>query len=156
MLLIERARRLGDPWSGQIAFPGGRRDPDDRRLSDTALRELGEEVGLGPEDLAGPPAYFGTFPTQSAELRVAAFAGAVLVGAHRAAARDPSEVAEVFWSPLDRFRHPVATRLETTRGWREVDAVAVGRRTVWGFTLRVLRELDLGLRNDPGPVESSR
>src|SRR5437867_492237 len=46
ILLIERAEREGDPWSGQIAFPGGRRQRGDRTLLDTAKRETKEEVGL--------------------------------------------------------------------------------------------------------------
>ncbi|MGH7644285.1 MAG: NUDIX hydrolase, partial [Gemmatimonadales bacterium] len=50
LLLIKRAEREGDPWSGQIALPGGRRDPQDPDLLATALRETLEETGL---DLAG-------------------------------------------------------------------------------------------------------
>src|SRR5262245_41364530 len=47
LLFIERARREGDPWSGHMAFPGGRRDPKDTDLAATAARETHEEVGLG-------------------------------------------------------------------------------------------------------------
>lgn len=50
LLLIKRAAREGDPWSGQMALPGGRRESNDRDLLATARRETREETGL---DLAG-------------------------------------------------------------------------------------------------------
>ncbi|MGE5727301.1 MAG: NUDIX hydrolase, partial [Gemmatimonas sp.] len=46
LLMIERARYAGDPWSGHIAFPGGRRELRDATLLDTALRETREETGI--------------------------------------------------------------------------------------------------------------
>lgn len=46
LLLIQRAEREGDRWSGQLAFPGGRWSPGDRDLAATARRETLEEVGL--------------------------------------------------------------------------------------------------------------
>lgn len=46
LLFIERAARAGDPWSGQIAFPGGRTDPVDTAPIETARRETREELGL--------------------------------------------------------------------------------------------------------------
>jgi 8-oxo-dGTP pyrophosphatase MutT (NUDIX family) len=49
VLLIRRAEREGDPWSGHMAFPGGRADPDDIDLRMTAVRETREEVGLDLE-----------------------------------------------------------------------------------------------------------
>ncbi len=46
LFFIQRARRDGDPWSGDMAFPGGRLQPGDRSSRDTAMRETGEETGL--------------------------------------------------------------------------------------------------------------
>jgi 8-oxo-dGTP pyrophosphatase MutT (NUDIX family) len=46
LLFIERARREGDPWSGHMAFPGGRVEPDDLSSRGAAERETFEEVGL--------------------------------------------------------------------------------------------------------------
>lgn len=51
LLMIQRARREGDPWSGQMAFPGGRQSPTDRNILHTACREAEEEVGLDPTSL---------------------------------------------------------------------------------------------------------
>src|SRR5262245_42493121 len=46
LFFILRAERSGDPWSGHVAFPGGRRDPRDKTLLETAIRETREEVGI--------------------------------------------------------------------------------------------------------------
>jgi 8-oxo-dGTP pyrophosphatase MutT (NUDIX family) len=46
LLLIRRADRIGDPWSGQLALPGGRREVIDEDLLATAIRETREETGL--------------------------------------------------------------------------------------------------------------
>ncbi len=46
ILFIQRAENINDPWSGQIAFPGGNRHPDDADVVETARRETAEEVGI--------------------------------------------------------------------------------------------------------------
>lgn len=45
-LIIRRAERKGDPWSGHLALPGGRADLEDEDLLTTAARETWEEVGI--------------------------------------------------------------------------------------------------------------
>ena len=46
LLFIKRAEYPGDPWSGQIAFPGGREEASDTSLAETAIRETREETGI--------------------------------------------------------------------------------------------------------------
>ena len=46
LLMIKRAEAEGDPWSGHVACPGGRMDPGDHDLEQTAIRETWEETGL--------------------------------------------------------------------------------------------------------------
>jgi 8-oxo-dGTP pyrophosphatase MutT (NUDIX family) len=101
LLFIKRAINPLDNWSGQIAFPGGKRDPDDPTLLATCLREVHEEVALklSTEDLVGSlndlqarkkghPLEFYVQPfVFFVERRPAIYARA-------------SEVADVLWVPL--------------------------------------------------------
>ena len=50
VLYMLRTPRESDPWSGQVAFPGGRRDPEDASDYECAVREAREEVGLRLDD----------------------------------------------------------------------------------------------------------
>lgn len=50
LVLTQRAEMLNS-HSGQVAFPGGRVDPDDRGAVETALRESQEEIGIDPRDV---------------------------------------------------------------------------------------------------------
>jgi len=46
IVFIQRAAHEGDPWSGHVAFPGGRCEPEDDGPSATAVRETREEIGI--------------------------------------------------------------------------------------------------------------
>jgi 8-oxo-dGTP pyrophosphatase MutT (NUDIX family) len=142
VLLIERARRAGDPWSGHMAFPGGRVERGDSHLREAAERETLEEVGI---DLAGSEV-LGRL--DDLEGRRAAEARGLVISAFVYHVADPPELAinhevqEAFWVPLawlhDRARH-------VEHPWPAVGArlpgILVGepgRHVVWGLTYRFL------------------
>ena len=144
LLLIKRSEHAGDPWSGHVALPGGRQEPGDATLQDTALRETLEETGI---DIARDGLVLGTLD----ELRprtpvlppiiVTPFVAVVPT----AVTIQPSdEVADAFWVPLSALSDPVvAVESEiTARGstWR-VPSYQLGSHVVWGMTERILNNL---------------
>jgi 8-oxo-dGTP pyrophosphatase MutT (NUDIX family) len=146
VLLIQRAEREGDPWSGHMAFPGGRRASADRDLCATAVRETREEIGV---DLDANAVLLGRLVDEEAYAK-ARRTGLVIAPFVFSLQRevdfafDPREVAEALWAPLA----PLA-RGEGARTLRyEHDGVAldlpcwdVQGRVVWGLTHRMLSSL---------------
>lgn len=142
VLLIRRAERPGDHWSGHMAFPGGRREPHDPDLLATATRETLEEVGLdlgASGELLGPLDEI--LPRNRTGLVVSPFAFR-LSGA--AELRPNHEVAEALWTdvgPLIRGEvddeHPLDWQGQHFR----FPAYRVGGHLVWGMTYRVLKSM---------------
>jgi len=141
VLLMRRAERADDPWSGHWSFPGGRRDPADRDLLDTALRELAEECGVSMtrEDLEAewPPRYarrkIGVCVTVTPFLFRAATASET--------APDGREAVEAVWIPLSLLRDPARHQMLTIPGLPEeprYPAVALRGVPLWGFTYRLI------------------
>lgn len=69
LLFIQRASRHGDPWSGDVAFPGGGRDIEDDDDLAAAVRETAEEVGLDLSVGSGNAIQVGTLPQRFFEMR---------------------------------------------------------------------------------------
>ena len=139
-LLIVRTTRPEDPASGQVALPGGRTAEGDGSLADTALRELGEEVGLGPADLAGPLRFVGANPAPRFGLTVGVFAAILGPVARPPDRHSREEVAHVFWSPRSALADSRRVVRDMPRGPTEVHATLVKGQVLWGFTRRVLRD----------------
>jgi 8-oxo-dGTP pyrophosphatase MutT (NUDIX family) len=144
VLLIQRADRDGDPWSGQVALPGGRRDPSDATLQHTAIRETLEETGL---DLDADGHVLGSLDEMRPRTPVLPpiiVTPFVAVTSFAASLAISDEVAEAFWAPWTLFEDPlrVDQRPVQVRGaeWL-VDSYDLGGRVIWGMTERMLRQL---------------
>ncbi len=141
LLLIRRAERADDPWSGQIGLPGGGVDAADRSLERTAIRETREEVGLDLDEHGQVLGVLDDLRPRTPHLPSIIVRPFVTVYTGDPAVTISDEVAEARWVPLSALRRPEA-RARTTvraRGFTfEVEAVQHGDFTIWGMTERIL------------------
>ncbi len=125
--------------AGEISFPGGRRDPGDANLSDTALREAEEEIGLprAQVSLLGELPAVSTFVTNYV---IHPFVGLIPAGFRWSAS--PAEVDAVLELPLAALRTGrTRTRMERRGIAFETDAYVVDDHLIWGATARILENL---------------
>lgn len=145
VLMIKRADREGDPWSGHMAFPGGRMETDDEHGRATAERETREEVGVDPpqvghcigrlSDILSRP-HSGRRP-----MVITPYVYAVQVMPEP---KPNHEVAEVIWLPLEfLFDSGNREQMIWERGRLKLQLPCYhfqGKR-IWGLSLVMLDEL---------------
>jgi 8-oxo-dGTP pyrophosphatase MutT (NUDIX family) len=141
VLLIERAERSNDPWSGHMALPGGHLEPTDVDLGATAERETLEEVGL---DLRRSGERLGRLsdsaPVRGVPIGVRPF---VYLLQTRPVLTLSEEVRQALWvpiAPLQRGERRTTFTFSRAGEQRQFPAWDVDGHIVWGLTYRVLDE----------------
>ena len=137
VFVIKRADRTGDPWSGHMALPGGRREPTDEDAYHTARRETLEEVGvdlsegklLGRLDDMGPRSAGRQFVVSTFVVALDAEPGRL----------DPNEVAEAFWVPVEKLVEEDVEIADFPGSWPAFTYKE--RYIIWGLTHRILTQL---------------
>jgi len=153
VLLIERARRAGDPWSGQIAFPGGKMQDGDKSARDTAVRETKEEVGIDLDRAADFLGYGEVTTTHTGTMDVVP---SVFTLKHEVEIKPNGEVASFRWIGLEDLLAPSARsnyKLSYEGRVIQTPAYAIGGYVVWGLTYRIISEL---LNDSEKPPFTSR
>jgi 8-oxo-dGTP pyrophosphatase MutT (NUDIX family) len=145
VLLIRRAEHPGDAWSGHMAFPGGREDPEDENLLATAIRETFEELAL---DLRQAGRLLGALAPLPAVARgrpvgmtIVPFVFELTAEAELSCS---DEVAEAVWVPLDPLvqgRRQTTFAVDRDGEQMQLPAHDVEGRIVWGLTYRMLDSL---------------
>ncbi len=154
VLMIRRAERPGDRWSGDAALPGGRVSPDDLTIEATAVREAREEVGI---ELDGATSRclgrLSDHPRGRFRRWMSLAVTPVLfeVQGDPPLVPDPREVASVRWVPLAALRDP-AHQGRLIHWWRPVWKLPLGLPmllpkwryedlTIWGLTHAILQDV---------------
>lgn len=151
VLLMRRAFRETDPWSGQIGLPGGHAEEEDEDLIATARRESVEEVGIDP--MAGENAlYLGSLPALQATSRARRLPLFITpIVFHRLEVEEPvcgPEADEAFWLPM---RTAVSGTLDADHRYeheglvRKLPSWRFEERTIWGLTHGILNRFFVSL-----------
>jgi 8-oxo-dGTP pyrophosphatase MutT (NUDIX family) len=142
VLLIKRARREGDPWSGHMALPGGRRDPTDASLLETAVRETREETGIALDQRGVHLGRLDEVRPQSPRLpRLSVTPHVFGVPSENRAYVASPEVEAVRWVSVDLLRQPETrgqVEIPLPGGSRSFPCLHVADDVVWGLTYRIL------------------
>jgi 8-oxo-dGTP pyrophosphatase MutT (NUDIX family) len=137
IFVIKRAEKGDDPWSGHMALPGGRAEPEDENPYETARRETLEEVGLdiaggqllGRLDDLGPRAAGRSLVVSTVVVALDAEAGRL----------DPREVDEAMWVPVEELVDSPVEILDFPGEWPAY--TYRDRYVIWGLTHRILGQL---------------
>ena len=133
--LVKRAEVDGDPWSGDMAFPGGKRRDDDRDLAETASREVLEETSIDLREVLKlgymEPLYSSVRTNMKVQPIVYIFDEEPEVSLNY-------ELTRYMWVPLKEL---VKSRIkEDIKGWNS-DVYKYGGEVIWGLTFCMLEQL---------------
>lgn len=143
LLFIERSQRDGDPWSGHVAFPGGRVEPGDGNARMAAERETREEVGL---DL-GTAEYLGRLDDVTGATLPILVSGFVYNVEIRDRLRTNHEVKDAFWVQLNVLGDAACHRERSfridneERRFSTIELPGPRKRVLWGISYRLVSQL---------------
>ena len=139
-LLFTKRTDTVSTHKGQISFPGGRAEPHDATLLDTALRESHEEIGLAPSDVRVLGTLDDTVTLKA--MRITPYVG--LIPDPYPFVVQPDEVAYLLDVPVAEFLNPARLRVEEMPHpdgvTRPVYFYTVGGELIWGATARIVKE----------------
>jgi 8-oxo-dGTP pyrophosphatase MutT (NUDIX family) len=144
LFFIQRAEYEGDPWSGHVAFPGGREEPQDESLADTAMRETLEETQIDLRTCAELVGKLDDLHPRTIRLPAVVVSPYVFLVQGEPEPVLSDEVANCFWVPLSILQDRSVWRDTAVKaGDVEISRFAFHHEgyVVWGMTERILSGL---------------
>ena len=142
MLMIRRAQHAGDPWSGDLGFPGGKVEPEDTSARETAEREVSEEIGL----CLAESSYLGRLDDIAGAYLPVHVACFVYHIENRVEFELNHEITNFWWIPLasflepERHRQAAFTYRQQHRARPVIDLVEPEHPFLWGITYRLVEQ----------------
>lgn len=135
LLLVRRTKSLRDPWSGQMALPGGKRDSRDRNLKETITREVLEEVDI---DLMSDCRFLGVLGNVRSTLKPRILVAPFVISlGYEPKIKLSSELEGYMWILLEQLQ---VGRGTTKFPFGEYPSYRVEGNVVWGLTYRILEK----------------
>lgn len=145
LLYTKRAQHLRS-HPGEVCFPGGMREPGDRDLLNTALREMEEEIGLSAIKVK----VLGCLPEAQTRAGTLVVPFVACVDPDNPLTPSPAELDAVFWVPLAGFKQGLKVRddqFERNDRSYTIPVYHYQGYEIWGFTAAITAELLQVLRN---------
>ena len=138
ILFVVRKVSENDKWSGHVAFPGGKWEPIDRDLIDTARRELLEETGINLDiDVEVVTLLRETSPSNMPELKVIPFLARV---SSKPSIKLSEELSAYFWASVKELERVQALIVLPDSSRKSVLAFRKDEWIIWGMTARILED----------------
>lgn len=135
LLLVKRVENPSDTWSGQMALPGGKREPKDMSLKDTVIRETLEETGVA----IGQCQFLGVLDAVMSEpkpvFKILPFV--VLLEGEPTLKLNRAELEKFIWVP---YKQVVQSKGAVEFSFGKVPAYILVNSVVWGITYKILSE----------------
>ena len=136
VLFVTRAEKSTDPWSGQTALPGGKRNPEDRNMKETVVRETVEEAGI---NILEGYRFLGAMEplrsTQKPEMKILPF---VVLQENEQTIKLNEELTEYFWIHLKEL---VQNKRSIKFSFGEYPAYIIEKNIIWGLTYKIVHNL---------------
>jgi len=135
VLIVKRVENPVDPWSGQMALPGGKRDAKDQNLKQTVVRETLEETNINLLDRCRFLGLMETLrSTRRPEMKILPF---VVLLEYEPSIKLNEELEGFVWISLEELvQHKDTVKFS----FGEFPAYVVGNSVIWGLTYRILEK----------------
>lgn len=135
ILFVKRVESLSDPWSGQIAFPGGKKESEDETLKDTIIRETFEETNIKLDENSLIGVLEAIDSGHFSNIRILPFIS--LLKGPQIIKLNKKELDNYFWYSYKKI---INNRSLVEINSKKEPAYILGEAVVWGITYKILRE----------------